>query len=132
MKKYINKKNILILIGLVLLLLLIVAARNSNKPLTDVQIVTKLSSLTTIPDINTDAPRIFKIDTKNPQQPFFKDAVEGDVAVLFLGAQKAYIYSPSRNSVINQGPITDTENKVKAIEKKVETDTTTASTSKRI
>jgi hypothetical protein len=130
MKKYINKKNTILVIGLVLLLLLVIAARNSNKPLTDLQVVTKLATLTTIPDINTDVPRIFKIDTKNPQQPFFKGAVEGDVAVLFLGAQKAYIYSPSRNSVVNQGPITDTENKPKAVEKKVEAATTMASTTR--
>jgi hypothetical protein len=38
-------------------------------------------------------------------QPFFKDALDGDKVLVYAQAQKAILYSPSRDILVNVGPI---------------------------
>lgn len=44
-------------------------------------------------------------DALKAQQAFFADAVNGDKLLLFPKSLKAIIYSPSRDLIINAGPI---------------------------
>ena len=39
------------------------------------------------------------------EQPFYKGAVNGDVVIVYQKAAKAIVYSPSRNLIVNVGPI---------------------------
>ncbi len=53
-------------------------------------------------------PTLFTIDDPaklSSNQAFFKDAVKGDVLFIYQDTLKAIIYSPSRNIVVNVGPI---------------------------
>jgi hypothetical protein len=131
MKKYVNKKNIIIVVVLLVLLLLVSAIRKNNAPMTDGQIITNLSRLTTIPDVNIDTPLIAAIDTTKPQQKFFDGAQKGDVVIIFLKSQKAYVYSPSRNIIVNSGPLDTGETKAKVSEStKLNASTSVATTTK--
>lgn len=56
----------------------------------------------------TDAEALTK------QQAFFTGAVDGDQLLLFSKNMKAIIYSPSRNKIINAGPIEQQANTEKA------------------
>ncbi len=38
-------------------------------------------------------------------QPFYKGSINGDVVVIFQKAAKAIVYSPSRNIIVNVGPV---------------------------
>jgi hypothetical protein len=110
LKSFFTKKNKLLLvalIALVVLLVLVNAAR--TKVLTDAQIISNIAALTTIPDTATDAPIFAKLDMSQPQQPFTKGAKTGDIMVIFPISQRAIIYSPSDNRIVNQGPIVGDE-----------------------
>lgn len=132
MKKYVTKKYIIIAISIIVLIIIISAIRNSNKPITDGQIVSNLAALTTIPDVSIDVPQIYRIDTTQKQQPFFNGAQDGDVAILFLRSQKAYVYSPKRNMVVNSGPIENLDSKKQAqVEPVKQPATSTATTTKK-
>lgn len=48
---------------------------------------------------------ITDVETLKGQQPFFNNAVNGDQLLLFSRSLKAVIYSPSRNKIVNAGPI---------------------------
>jgi len=39
------------------------------------------------------------------EQPFYKDAHNGDKLLVYMQAKKAFIYDPSRNILVNVGPI---------------------------
>lgn len=47
----------------------------------------------------TDAPALAK------EQPFYKDAHNGDKLMVYMQAKKAFIYDPNRNILVNVGPI---------------------------
>ena len=91
MKKYVTKKNVIIVIALVVLLLIISAVRGGNKDLTQGEVISNLSKLTLLPDVNTDTPVIAKIEVTDniKKQFFFRDVKEGDISVLFLKNAKA-------------------------------------------
>jgi len=69
-------------------------------------LLAKVGKLTTLPTgeqpvvatIN-DAAALIK------DQPFYKGAVNGDVVLVYQKAAKAIVYSPSRNTIVNVGPI---------------------------
>jgi hypothetical protein len=55
-----------------------------------------------------EVPAIFVIsDAKalSKEQPFYKDAQNDDVILVYQQTQKAIVYSPSRNVIVNVGPI---------------------------
>lgn len=39
------------------------------------------------------------------EQPFYRDTVDGDKVLIYLQNQQAVIYSPSRDIVVNVGPV---------------------------
>lgn len=39
------------------------------------------------------------------EQPFYQGTIDGDILLIFTEAKKAVIYSPSRDIIINAGPI---------------------------
>lgn len=43
--------------------------------------------------------------TLSKEQAFYKGSQNGDVVFVFMEAKKAIIYSPSRNIVVNAGPV---------------------------
>jgi hypothetical protein len=70
------------------------------------QLVKKVSKLIVLPTGET--PTIATINdamglAKN--QTFYKGSINGDKVLIYFKAQKAYIYSPSKNVLVNVGPI---------------------------
>jgi len=68
-------------------------------------ILKRAGKLTILPP---EAPIMAKIvDAKFliAQSPFYKDAQSGDVIIIYPTSQKAFIYSPARNIIVNSGPI---------------------------
>ena len=39
------------------------------------------------------------------QQPFYKGSINGDVVLVYQKAAKAIVYSPTRNIIVNVGPV---------------------------
>jgi hypothetical protein len=66
-----------------------------------------------------DVPAVFDITDPAAliaQQPFFSGAVQGDKLLVFPQNSKAIIYSPSREKIINVGPVTfDNPNGTKSV-----------------
>ena len=54
-----------------------------------------------VPEVDT----ITNINLLLVDQPFYKNAMNGDVVLVYKKAAKAVIYSPSRNLIINTGPV---------------------------
>jgi hypothetical protein len=55
------------------------------------------------------SPTVFNIEDPEKlqgQQAFFKGSEKGDQLVVFSESAKAIIYSPSRNIIVNAGPVT--------------------------
>lgn len=65
----------------------------------------KVAALISIP--NDETPILATVDDteKLKDQPFFKDAENGDAILIFPQAKKAIIYRESQNKLINVGPI---------------------------
>ena len=55
------------------------------------------------------------------EQVFYKNAINGDVVLVYQKAAKAIVYSPSRNIIVNVGPVIPQDN--------TQTVTSTATTS---
>ncbi len=73
------------------------------------QIKSKVAKLISVP--KDEIPTIASVtDTgKLNDQPFFKDAQNGDIIVIFPAAKKAIIYRESDNRLVNVGPIAITD-----------------------
>lgn len=54
------------------------------------------------------------------EQEFYKDVVNGDNIILFIESKRAIIYSPSRDIVVNVGPIVSDEEEAVAPVEEVE------------
>lgn len=65
----------------------------------------KVSKLMKLPD--DEQPTIATVQDKEKlkEQPFFKDADNGDKLLIYTKAQKAIIYRDKTNTLINVGPI---------------------------
>lgn len=71
-----------------------------------VELTNKVSRLMILPE---EKPIALRIDDPNllvSQQPFFTNSQKGDYLLIFLQNAKAVIYSPSRNIIVNTGPVT--------------------------
>jgi len=80
---------------------------NTEGSLQDSVIIEKVSKLTHIPNEKPTMATVKDI-TKLADQPFFKDAQNGDKVLIFTESKKAVIYRESTNEIINSGPITTT------------------------
>lgn len=74
-------------------------------------LVAKVKKLMLVPD---ETPTLATVEDKEKlkDQPFFKDAENGDKILIFTAAKKAIIYRPNDNRVINSGPIAVTSDTV--------------------
>lgn len=85
--------------------------RNDPKTLQDAQAKKDDQLLATIGKIYSlptgEKPVLGTVDDKEKlkDQPFFKDARNGDRLVIYAKAKKAIIYRESENKIINAGPI---------------------------
>jgi hypothetical protein len=50
-----------------------------------------------------EVPGIFRITAEQLDEPFFKNAEEGDLLVAYQSTQQAFVYSPSRDILVNAG-----------------------------
>lgn len=66
---------------------------------------TKVGKLISVPGDETPTLATVTDKTKLKDQPFFKDAENGDTILIFPQAKKAIIYRESENKLINVGPI---------------------------
>ena len=69
-------------------------------------LISEVSKIMVLPD---EEPAIFVVQDPNQliaQQLFFKGAEKGDKLMVFQKAGKAVLYSPSKNKIINVGPVT--------------------------
>lgn len=66
----------------------------------------RLAKLTILPA--GEEPTIVQVtnaDELAKTQPFYNGSINGDVIFFYRLARKAYIYSPSRNLIVNVGPV---------------------------
>lgn len=68
------------------------------------KIVSKVSKLILLPEENPQIVIVQDVDKLRPLQPFFKDAENGDYVLVYQNL--ALIYSPTKNKLINVGPVT--------------------------
>lgn len=50
-----------------------------------------------------EVPGVFPIDKSQATEPFFKNAQDGDLLVVYRSTQQAFIYSPARKILVNAG-----------------------------
>lgn len=65
----------------------------------------KVGKLISVPEDETPTLATVTDKDKLKDQPFFKDAQDGDVILIFPQAKKAIIYREDENRLINVGPI---------------------------
>lgn len=87
------------------------ALKNDPKTLQNAQqtkaadVKAKVGKLISVPADETPTLATVTDKTKLKDQPFFKDAENGDTILIFPQAKKAIIYRESQNKLINVGPI---------------------------
>lgn len=65
------------------------------------RIVAAMGSHIILPE--DEVPGVFPIDKAQASEPFFKNAQNGDLLVVYRSTQQAFIYSPSRKILVNAG-----------------------------
>ena len=68
-------------------------------------VVDKLGKLTILPEEEPVVATIIDSEFLATQSAFYQKAENGDKLVVYPQAQKAYIYSPGRNIIVNAGPL---------------------------
>lgn len=68
-------------------------------------VVEKLRKLTLLPDEQPVVATIIDADFLATQSAFYNQSQNGDKVVIFPQAERAYIYSPDRNIIVNSGPL---------------------------
>ncbi len=74
------------------------------------EVTDKLSKLTILPDEEPVVATILDVQLLATQSAFYQNAENGDKLVVYPQAQKAYIYSPSKNVIVNAGPLVADQN----------------------
>jgi hypothetical protein len=103
-----NFQKRLVAAGVIGLLLIIGFTKPLNlsisKASSDTAIITKVNGLTDTPKGET--PQILRVvDQTKLNQPFLKDAKNGDKVLVYAQANKVILYRPSTNKVIAIGPL---------------------------
>jgi hypothetical protein len=127
-RKKLNKKSIITLILLVILIALgtvLVVQRLELNRLADPaasaeqtrqsadRLRDKVSKIMQVPDETPTIATVQDVD-KLREQDFFKDAENGDKVLIFTSAKRAIIYREGQNRIINSGPIVLTGNDVES------------------
>jgi len=68
-------------------------------------VVDKVGKLIALPNDETPSLATVQDKSKLKDQPFFKNAVNGDKLLLFIKAKKAILYRESNNKIIEVAPI---------------------------
>lgn len=69
-------------------------------------LVAKVGNLMLLPTGETPVvATITDASSLKAQQPFYKDAQNGDMIMVYTKAERAIVYRPSENKIINVGPI---------------------------
>ncbi len=69
-------------------------------------LLSKVEKLVMLPKDETPVvATITDVDTLTKQQAFYTGALNGDKLIIYAKSQKAILYSPSRNIIVNIGPI---------------------------
>lgn len=77
------------------------------------RLLTKVKTHMVLPeDEEPTVATISDVDVLIEQQPFFNGAQNGDKVLVYVGAQKAIIYSPERDVIINVGAVNVDNNPV--------------------
>lgn len=74
------------------------------------EVTEQLGKLTILPSEEAVVATILDAKALATQSAFYANAQNGDKLVVFSQAQKAYIYSPSKNIVVNAGPLVVDQN----------------------
>jgi uncharacterized protein YpmB len=69
------------------------------------ELVEKVGKLITLPSDETPTIATVEDKSKLANQAFFAQAENGDQLLIYTKAQKAVIYRPSQNKIINVGPV---------------------------
>ena len=69
------------------------------------ELTAKLGKLTILPQEEAVVATILDAQYLATQSAFYQDAQNGDKLVVYPQAQKAYIYSPEKNIIVNAGPL---------------------------
>ncbi len=77
-------------------------------------VVDKVGKLIALPSDETPSLATVQDKTKLKDQPFFKNAVNGDKLLLYIKARKAILYRESSNKIIEVAPINITKNQQQA------------------
>jgi hypothetical protein len=73
---------------------------------TNLQLMEKVGSLMILPNEEPIIASINEAEALRKEQPFYNGVENGDQLIVFPKAQKAVIYSPSKNVIVNSGPFT--------------------------
>ncbi len=91
----------------------------------------KVSKLISVPADETPTLATVTDKEKLKDQPFFKDAQNGDQILIFPQAKKAIIYREKENRLINVGPIAITSDKATTQQTTTDSKTNTSTSSNR-
>jgi len=70
----------------------------------DARLLQSVGKLMIIPNEQPVVATINQADVLTKEQPFYAGSQNGDKLLIFPKSQKAIIYSPSRNVIVNSGP----------------------------
>jgi hypothetical protein len=73
---------------------------------TNLRLMEKVGSLMILPNEEPIIASINEAEALRKEQPFYNGVENGDQLIVFPKAQKAVIYSPSKNVIVNSGPFT--------------------------
>ena len=93
-------------------------------------IVDKVSKLIILPKENPQIVIVQDIEKLRPLQPFFKDAENGDDVLVY--SNLAIIYSPTKNKIVNVGPVTRDNTTAPQSNTTIDTSTSTKTTAKPV
>ena len=75
-----------------------------STPEDDAKVIAEVSKIMILPEETPSMATVLDV-TKLSDQPFFKNAQNGDKLMLFTAAQKAILYRPSTNQIVETMPL---------------------------
>lgn len=85
----------------------------TNPPLTDnTQIISAVSKIFELPSTSPDTIYTIKDTAQLKDQPFFAQAINGDILIVYVQAKKAILYRPSSDKIVDVAPVSLNTNPV--------------------
>lgn len=108
-----KKKNLLVLGGILFLIIVLSASsyfynKNSQNPKTDAQVqglIAQVGKFYLLPTNETPTIATVSDKSKLSDQPFFRNAENGDKVLIYSTSKKAILYRPSINKIIEVAPV---------------------------